>query len=168
MCTTEKCSTALVTKYLARGAPKIAGPSCLSYWKAWHCLLNSHVLHRIAGSDKPAGISSHAKGVLRILLQVFQKGLVKDWCWLCRTDLMQLYTHLPARQSPALICNLLFITKRQKRRLGKADNLVAFSSIHLHPHITIIQRALCGKTNGMIAFCCIGGGEFCILCRIWM
>lgn len=54
-----------------------------------------------------------------------------------------------------LICNLLFIVRRQRRRLGKADNLVAFSSSLPLPHI--IQGPLCGKTNGMIAFCCIGG-----------
>lgn len=66
---------------------------------------------------------------------------------------------LPTPQSHTLISNLLFITRRQRHRLGKADNLLASSSIH--PTLqSLLSRGHCvGKTNGMIAFCWTRVGE---------
>lgn len=63
-CTTAEPSTGWVTKYLATEALKIAVPSCLPSWKAWHCILNNRVLQTVV-------IQSPAKAVTRILLQMF-------------------------------------------------------------------------------------------------
>lgn len=62
--TTAEPSTGWVTKYLATEALKIAVPSCLPSWKAWHCILNNRVLQTVV-------IQSPAKAVTRILLQMF-------------------------------------------------------------------------------------------------
>lgn len=88
--------------------------------------------------------------------------LVKDWSWLCCADLKQLYTHPPARQTPALICNLLFIAKRQRRRLGKADNLVAFPPSTPTP---ILSSGHCvGKQMEWLPFVVKEGGESFVFC----
>lgn len=121
-----------------------------------------HVVHRLVYV-----INKPAQGARRIPLQSVLDRPAE------RLILVRLHwpqaalTHLPARQTPALLCNLLFITKRQRRRLRKADNLVAFPSVYPHPPITIIQRPLCWKNKWNDCLLLYRRGEFCILCRIW-
>lgn len=137
--------TERVTKYFLRKAAETGGPSCSSYRRAWHWVLTA-ASFRVVLSDKTAVINSHAVRGVRILLPVSQIGPAQDWSWLCRVDLKQLYIHLPARQTPALICNLLFIMKRH--RLGEEDNLVVLFVFFLSPSkppttILLLSRGYC-------------------------
>lgn len=53
---------------------------------------------------------------MEICIFFFTTGLQADWSCLCHGDLKQFYTHLTPRQTPTLVCNLLFIARRQGDR----------------------------------------------------